>query len=131
MSTVTHDSDRDGSYEAASDAELHEHHPSDAKYWKIGAILAVITGLEVSTYFITEDPYSHDAAPILIGSLILMMIAKFIVIIGYFMHLKFDNKLFRNVFVSGLVLAVGVYLVVLTTFLYWNDEYEAGLGLLG
>ena len=131
MPTVTHDTDRDGDYEAAADAELHEHHPSDAKYWKVGAILAVITGLEVGTYFITDDPYSHELAPLLIGSLIVMMIAKFVTIIGYFMHLKFDNKLFRNVFVSGLVLAVGVYLIVLTTMIYWSDEYEAGLGLLG
>lgn len=110
----------------------HEHHdhPSDAQYWKIGAILAVITLAEVGTYFITDDPYSHDLAPLLIGSLIFMMVAKFVTIVAYFMHVKFDNKIFRNVFVAGMVLAVGVYLVVLTAFAYWDDGYEASLGLL-
>jgi cytochrome c oxidase subunit IV len=127
--TVTH-SGPDSGYEAATDDPHDEHHPSDAQYWKIGAILGVITLAEVSTYFITDDPYSHDLAPLLIGSLIIMMIAKFFTIGAFFMHLKFDNPVFRWVFVSGLVLAVGVYLVVLTTFAYWDSSYEAGLQLL-
>lgn len=108
----------------------HHDHPSDAQYWKIGAILAVITLAEVGTYFITDDPYSHDLAPLLIGSLLLMMVVKFFTIGAYFMHLKFDNPVFRWVFVSGLVLAVGVYLIVLSTFAYWDNSYEAGLQLL-
>ena len=127
--SVTHDSDRDGAHEAATDAE--HHHPSDALYWKVGALLGVLTLLEVSTYFITDDPYSHDLKPLLIAGLLVLMVAKFITIIGYFMHLKFDNKLFRNVFISGLVLAVGVYLVVLSVFTFWADDYEghSSLGL--
>ncbi len=127
--TVTH-SGPDSSYEAATDEVLHEHHPSDGTYWKVGAILGVLTALEVSTYFISETPYESDAAPLLIGGLLVMMVAKFITIISYFMHLKFDNKIFRNVFVSGLVLAVGVYLVVLTTLHFWTGGYEQGLAVL-
>ena len=130
MSTVTHDSDRDGGYEAATDEELHEHHPSDGLYWRVGAILFVLTALEVSTYFITDDPYSHDLKPFLIGGLLLLMVAKFVTIVGYFMHVKFDNKLFRNVFVSGLVLAVGVYLIVLSVFVFWSGDYEDSLRYL-
>lgn len=126
MSTVTHQDSADTGYEAAADAAHHEHHPKDTTYWKVGAALGVITAAEVGTYFITNDPYSHDLAPLLLGSLIFMMIAKFVTIGAFFMHLKFDNKLFRNVFVSGLVLAVAVYLAVLATFQYWDDSYEAG-----
>lgn len=123
MSTATAEAHTD------HDDEHHDH-PSDAQYWKIGAILAVITLAEVGTYFITDDPYSHDLAPLLIGSLLLMMVVKFFTIGAYFMHLKFDNPVFRRVFVSGLVLAVGVYLIVLSTFAYWDNSYEAGLQLL-
>ena len=125
--TVTHNGP-DSGYEAATDEPHDEHHPSDAQYWKIGALLGVITLAEVSTYFITDPPYDHELAPLLIGSLIFMMVLKFIVIGAYFMHLKFDNRLFRNVFVAGLVLAVGVYLAVLTSFEYWSDRYEADTG---
>ncbi len=128
--TVTH-TGQDSSYEAATDEELHEHHPSDAKYWKVGAILGVLTAMEVSTYFIANPPYDHDLAPLIIGGLLVLMAAKFITIVSYFMHLKFDNKLFRNVFVSGLVLAVFVYVVVLSTLHFWSGGYEDGLRFLG
>lgn len=127
--SVTH-AGPDSEYDAGTDEVLHEHHPSDAQYWKVGLILAIITGLEISTYFIADPPYEHELGWLIIGSLIVMMIAKFIVIVGYFMHVKFDNKLFRNVFLSGLVLAVGVYLIVLTTFAFWTDDFEASLGAL-
>jgi cytochrome c oxidase subunit 4 len=122
--TVTHEGPDTG-YESATDEARHEHHPSDGLYWKIGAALGIITALEVGTYFITDDPYSHELAPLLIGSLVIMMVLKFVVIASYFMHLKFDNKLFRNIFVAGLVLAVGVYLVALTAFEFWSDRYES------
>ncbi len=123
MSTVTHQGP-DAEYEAATDSAHHEHHPKDATYWKVGLALAFITALEVSTYFITDDPYSHDLKWGLIVGLLVMMFLKFVVIVSYFMHVKFDNKLFRNVFVSGLVLAVAVYLAVLTSFEFFSDEHE-------
>ncbi len=108
----------------------HEHHPSDAQYWKVGIALGIITLAEVGTYFITDDPYSHDLAAVLIGSLITMMVLKFVVIGAYFMHLKFDNKLFRNVFITGIVLAVAVYIAVMTAFQFWSDDYEGAAAAL-
>jgi cytochrome c oxidase subunit IV len=123
--TVTHEGSAEAGYEAATDDAHHEHHPSDKKYWQVGIALGIITLLEVSTYFIADPPYDHELAPLLIGSLIVMMVLKFVVIGAYFMHLKFDNRLFRNVFTAGMVLAVGVYLVTLTTFEFWGDSFEA------
>ena len=43
--------------------------------------------------------------------LILMMIAKFFIVVSFFMHLKFDNRLFSFLFYMGLGLAVFVYAV--------------------
>ncbi len=123
MSTATVDTHADN--------DEHHDHPSDAMYWKIGGILGVLTLLEVGTYFVTDDPYSHDLAPLLIGGLLTLMVIKFITIISFFMHLKFDNRIFRFVFVSGLILAVAVYLIVLSTFAYFDEGYEAGFALLG
>lgn len=121
--TVTHEG-ADTGYEAATDRAHHEHHPSDGLYWKVGAALGFVTALEVGTYFVTDDPYSHELKWVLIVGLLVLMTLKFVVIVSYFMHVKFDNKLFRNVFVSGLVLAVGVYLAVLTSFQFWGAGYE-------
>ena len=52
-------------------------------------------------------------------SLIFMMVVKFYLVVTWFMHLRFDSKLFGRMFTAGLVLAVGVYLVTLTVFEFW------------
>ena len=97
--------------------EGHEEHPSDLKYVKIAVFLAVVTALEVGTYFFELST----------GQLLLilfpMMFIKFGTVILYFMHLKFDNPLFKRVFLFGLFLAVIVFCIMLTTFNYWWDDY--------
>lgn len=101
-----------------STAEVEEHahdHPSDWMYVKIALILGVITAFEVATYFTEHSTFISV-------SLILMMIAKFIIVAGYFMHLKYDNPLFKRVFVFGLLLAVAVFIVMLLAFEYWDDD---------
>ena len=64
---------------------------SDAGYIKIALILAAITALEVSTYYV-------DFGPLFMPSLIIMMIVKFVMVVSYFMHLKFDSKVFSFLF---------------------------------
>jgi cytochrome c oxidase subunit 4 len=104
--------------------EEHLHtHPSDLQYVKIAALLAVITGAEVTTYF-WKDIFGHALhTPALVAILFPMMIAKFAIVVGYFMHLRYDNPLFRRVFVGGLVLAVAVYCIALTAFEFWTPGY--------
>jgi len=95
----------------------HEHtHPSDAQYMLIALFLAVVTGAEVALYYVNMDflPYA-----ILLS---ILMVVKFSTVVMFFMHLRFDSRLFRWVFVSGLVLAVIVYMVVLLTFHVFNGR---------
>jgi cytochrome c oxidase subunit 4 len=95
-------------------ADDHGHaHPSDAQYIGIAAILAVLTAIEVSTYYI--DTFK-DHFTLLIITLIPLMVVKFGLVAAFFMHLRFDNKLFRRVFLTGIILAVTVYVIVLSTF---------------
>jgi cytochrome c oxidase subunit 4 len=101
----------------------HEEHPSDAKYVKVAAFLAVLTSLEVATYF-WEDIFGTKASTTaLVLTLFPMMIIKFGTVILYFMHLKYDNPLFRRVFFFGLILAVIVFLIMLSTFEFWNGDF--------
>src|SRR4051794_11984698 len=94
--------------------EEHGHaHPSDAQYVLIAAILAVITALEVSTYYIDFFKSNFVAT---VAALIPMMIVKFAMVAAFFMHLRFDNRIFRVVFITGVVLATVVYMIVLFTF---------------
>lgn len=93
----------------------HGDHPTEASYWQIFAILAVITAAEVAwSYFGLEGPA-------LVLPLVVMMIVKFFLVAGYFMHLKYDwaiihGKTFAMMFSFGLVLAIAVYLTVVATF---------------
>ena len=59
---------------------------------------------------------AHDAAMV---TLFVMMGIKFFMILLWFMHLKFDSKLFSLLFYLGLFLAVGVYMVTLFTFQFF------------
>ena len=98
--------------EAHADHDEAHEHPSDWEYVKIALVLAVITAVEVFTYFESVVDWG-DA---LIPSLIFMMVIKFYLVAMWFMHLKYDNPIFWKFFVGGLVLASGVYIATLTAF---------------
>lgn len=103
-----------------SHVEAHGHqHPTDRQYVGIALFLGVLTAIEVGTYFI------EDASTTLLVSLLFpLMIIKFAIVCGYFMHLRYDNPLFRRVFVFGLVLAVIVYVgIMLTAMEFWSPDY--------
>ncbi|HEY2814505.1 MAG TPA: cytochrome C oxidase subunit IV family protein [Acidimicrobiales bacterium] len=95
----------------------HEHaHPSDLQYVMIAMFLAVVTGAEVGLYYVNMD--------FLVYALILgvLMVVKFSTVVMFFMHLRFDSRLFRWVFVTGVTLAVIVYTIVLLTFHVFNGR---------
>ena len=52
--------------------------------------------------------------------LLIMMAIKFFAVVFYFMHLKFDNRLFGLLFYTGLFLAIGVYCAALLTFHFFS-----------
>lgn len=100
--------------EAPSAVDEHEgedahHHPGDLLYIQIALILGALTAVEVLTYFVDFGPFQ---TPVLLG----LMAVKFAMVLMFFMHLKFDSKLFSSVFVAGLILAIGVYVAMLVTF---------------
>ncbi|MDQ4149929.1 MAG: cytochrome C oxidase subunit IV family protein [Actinomycetota bacterium] len=103
--------------------EEHPEHPGEKQYVKVAIALAILTAIEVAVFYIPP------LRGILVPLLATMMLAKFLLVIGYFMHLKFDSKIFRGLFVVGLVLALGVFAVALWTFTFAvTDTPAAALG---
>ena len=92
----------------------HHDHPGEGKYIKVALVLAVITAVEVAF------SYWEAVEGILAPSLIAMSVVKFAIVVLYFMHLKFDSRLFRRLFVAGLALAIFCFGAVLTTFHVWT-----------
>lgn len=85
-------------------------HPSDREYVKIALLLAFITAAEVACYYI-EDSLGGLVIPILT----VMAVAKFAIVVMWFMHLRFDSKLFRQFFVTGIVLALFCFVIVIAS----------------
>lgn len=85
----------------------------DILYVKVAIFLAVVTGLEVMTYFL-------DFGPALLPVLIVCMVVKFVFVALFFMHLRHDAKLFGRFFWAGIFLALFVYLVALSAFSFWG-----------
>lgn len=96
------------SAEAGEEAGGHSH-PGALEYVQIGAVLAVVTALEVGLYYLD---LAHD---LLVVLLIVLSALKFSLVVLWFMHLRFDNTLFSRLFAGGFMLALAVFLVALAT----------------
>lgn len=94
--------------------EAHDDHghPSDRTYVMIALVLAVITAIETLTYFESAIEFG----PFLVPILIIAMAIKFYLVVAYFMHLKFDHPRLRQMFVTGVILAIIVYAIMMFAF---------------
>lgn len=92
------------------DVVEHVDHPTEAQYWKIFFILFAITAVEVLLYYKSIPGVNINNA-----ALGVLAMTKFVVVVGYFMHLKFDSKILRRLFVGGFLLAAFVYIAYLLT----------------
>jgi len=90
----------------------HHDHPTPSQYWKIAGILAVLTAIEVSLFYIDRELGLGALNAVMLISLSAL---KFIVVVGWFMHLRFEKSLLSRFFSAGFLLAFGCYLVVLAS----------------
>jgi cytochrome c oxidase subunit IV len=86
------------------------HHPGPREYIRVAVVLALATAAEVGLYY-TNLPH-----PLLVALLLFFAVIKFSLVALWFMHLRFDARIFRRLFVTGLLLALSVYIIVLLTF---------------
>jgi cytochrome c oxidase subunit 4 len=97
-----------------AEGEAHEEHWTDLQYIKLAILLAVVTAVEVWLSYAKDD-----LGPVFLPALLILMAFKFFAVVLFFMHLRFDNRLFSILFYMGLGLAVGVYIVALFTFQFF------------
>ena len=93
-------------------AELHDH-PSPRQYVWVAIVLAIITAAEVGIYYIG---YFEENSVALIIFLLAFALLKFVMVAMWFMHLRFDSRVFRRFFVTGVVLGLIIFGIVLWTF---------------
>jgi cytochrome c oxidase subunit 4 len=90
--------------------EVHEH-PTWKEYKWVALVLTVITVIEVWVYY---TPFSKT--PLFVPALLTMSVVKFAIVVMFYMHLKYDHKLFRALFTGPLIIAMATLVSLLFLF---------------
>ena len=99
--------------DSRGDVSAHEHsHPDWGTYKWVALILVLITGLEVWIYYIP----SFTATKLFVPTLLILSAIKFTIVVMFYMHLKYDAKVFRALFVGPLMMAS--FIIVGLLFLF-------------
>jgi cytochrome c oxidase subunit 4 len=97
----------------------HEH-PTWKTYVRVGVILTLITALEVWIYYIPSFVASRAFVP----TLLILSAVKFATVVLFYMHLRYDHRLFRALFTGPLLIAMTTIVALL--FLFGHLSVRAG-----
>lgn len=101
--TPAHGASHGASHGAAAAHSSDHAHPGPKQYVMIALILSVITAIEVWVYYIPA------LLPYIFPILLVLSLVKFVMVVGWFMHLRFDHSSFTWYFVGGLGLAIATF----------------------
>jgi cytochrome c oxidase subunit IV len=90
--------------------EMHEH-PTWRQYKWVALVLTVITVAEIWIYY---TPFR--TAPLFAPVLLVMSALKFAIVVLFYMHLKYDHRLFRALFTGPLMIAMATLVSLLFLF---------------
>jgi heme/copper-type cytochrome/quinol oxidase subunit 4 len=89
----------------------HEQaHAGPKLYWIFAVILCLITFFEW-VIFEKRVEWGVSNTVLVVGLLVLSFI-KFVMVCGWYMHLRFDNKMLTHIFVFSALLAIGVFVIL-------------------
>lgn len=86
-------------------------HATLKTYVQVALVLGIITAVEVATLYVPGIP-KH----LLVASLLSMSVVKFVLVVGFFMHLKYDAGIMRALFIGPLVLSILIILAIMALF---------------
>jgi cytochrome c oxidase subunit 4 len=91
---------------------IEHEHPTWSTYWKVAVILTLVTVVEVWIYYIP----SFVASKMFVPALLIMSAFKFAVVVLFYMHLRYDHRLFRVLFTGPLIIAITTLLGLMLLF---------------
>jgi cytochrome c oxidase subunit IV len=97
---------------AAATAHEESHHPQWSTYWKVALILGLITVGEVWMYYVPAIVASRAFVP----GLLTLSALKFAIVVMFYMHLKYDHRLFRALFTGPLLIAASLLIALMFLF---------------
>lgn len=87
-----------------------QSHATVGTYVLIGVILTVITAVEVAIFYIPA------LAGVLVPVLLTLSATKFVIVVLFYMHLRYDSAVFSRVFFGPMLLAFVVIIGLLLLF---------------
>ncbi len=84
-------------------------HATTADYIRVAVALFIITSIEVAIYYI------EGLRGVLVELFLALSSIKFLLVVMWYMHLRFDSRLFSFLFAFGLTLAVCLFVAALAT----------------
>jgi azurin len=99
----------------------HARHPTFRQYVMVATLLFVITIIEFVLIY-SRVGIGDDLGEAKVPLLVVLSGIKFAIVIMFYMHLKFDSRLFTAVFLAGLALAFAVGLGLLGLFVALRGE---------
>jgi cytochrome c oxidase subunit 4 len=86
-------------------------HATVKTYLLVALVLAIITAIEVATLYIPGIPNV-----LLVVSLLIMSAIKFVLVVGFFMHLRYDHNIMRTFFIGPLIMSICIILALMALF---------------
>ena len=99
---------------------IEKEHPTWSTYWKVAVVLTLITVVEVWIYY---TPLKESR--LFVPMLLIMSAVKFATVVLFYMHLRYDHKLFRVLFTAPLIIAVITIIALLFLFGYFSHRTGA------
>lgn len=95
-------------------AHNQHSHPTSRFYITIGVILLLLTVFEIVGYVAEERGILPQGLAVTI--ILILSAMKFVAVVAYYMHLKFDHKLFTGIFVFPAILGTLVIGAMIVLF---------------
>ena len=99
------------SHAAHAPAAHDEGHASVQTYIRVAVVLAILTAIEIGALYVPGLP-KH----VLVTLILIFGTMKFALVVAFFMHLRYDNKLLTVLFVGPLLIATGIILAIMALF---------------
>ena len=100
------------STEHTAAAPEQQHGLRPRQYIIIGLVLTVITAVELAVSY-------SPLGILLIPTLLILSAVKFVIVVAYFMHLRFESGLMTRIFAGSFVLATLILIALIA--LFWGD----------
>ena len=103
-----------GEHAPSAGAQAPTHgggHATVRTYINVAIVLAVITAIEVATLYVPGIPNG-----LLVVGLLLMSAVKFFLVVGFFMHLRYDHNIMRSLFIGPLIIAICIIMALMALF---------------